>query len=56
MNTEVHCYECGDLIGKLTGGASMEVHPTACRVEKSEFLFTLECPNCGTDNHVKIKY
>ena len=56
MNTEVRCYECGTLIGELTGGASMEVRPIACRVEKGELLFTLECAHCGTDNHVKIKY
>ena len=56
MNTEAHCYKCRTPLGQLQGLYTFYTLLKACQATSETLTFSVVCPKCGADNHIKIKY
>ena len=56
MNQESHCYKCRTKLAQAESPLTLATLAKACQVTPETLTFSVVCPKCGADNHVKIKY
>lgn len=54
MKTQVACFCCHRVLGNTSDGILPIVFPMAVNVEAHQMMFTIQCPDCGKVNHVKM--